>query len=207
MKTAFFILTILVLFGTYSTADAQFGKIITLGGGISSVQKPDSFSDYYKRGYNGSAALGFGIVPGVSIHAMIEFSSFPLDADKIEENASRLGIKATASGDGLTAISGFILARVRVMLLAPGSSPYAIGGVGLVRAGVSNIELAAEDPLDNITIRLESETATAITVGAGFDFGFAPKTSIFFEGRYVRAFFKDDNFAYIPIKAGLNISL
>ena len=188
MKTAFFILTILVLFGTYSTADAQFGKIITLGGGISSVQKPDSFGDYYKHGYNGSAALGFGIVPGVSIHAMIEFNKFPL--------------KAEATGDDLTAIAGFILARVRVMLLAPGSSPYAIGGVGLVRASMSDIELAAGE-----TIRLNSETATAITVGAGFDFGFAPKTSIFIEGRYVRAFFKDDNFAYIPLKAGLNISL
>ncbi|MBU1318985.1 MAG: outer membrane beta-barrel protein [candidate division Zixibacteria bacterium] len=207
MKRAVIVLTILVLFGTYSTADAQFGKIITLGGGISSVQKPDSFSDYYKRGYNGSAALGFGIVPGVSIHAMIEYNSFPLDTDKIKEIAALLEMNPEVSGDDLTVISGFVLARVRLLLLAPGSSPYAIGGVGLVRAGVSNIELAAEDPQDNITIRLESETATAITVGAGFDFGFAPKTSIFIEGRYVRAFFKDDNFAYIPIKAGLNISL
>jgi len=191
----------------FASANAQPKGTLTLGGGISSISNPDAFTDYYKRGYNGSIAYGIGIIPGVSIHAMIEYNKFPLDEDKIKENASRLGLDVNVNGDDMTALSGFVLARVRLMLLSPGSSPYAIGGVGVVRANASNIMLTGENPDDNLTIHVDDETATAITVGAGFDFGFAPKMSIFIEGRYVRAFFKDDNFAYIPLKAGVNISL
>jgi opacity protein-like surface antigen len=188
MKKAVIFPIILSLIGVFSSADAQAGRILTIGGGISSISHPDALKDYYKRGYNGSVAYGMGLIPGVSLHAMIEYDKFPL-------------------GDDMTVLSGFILARLRVMLLAPGSSPYAIGGVGIVRANASDIEVTAENPDDNITIDRKDETATAITLGAGFDFGFAPKMSIFIEGRYVRAFFKDDNFAYIPLKAGVNISL
>lgn len=208
MKTAVVILMSLLILGTFSTAEAQLSKILTLGGGISSIHKPESMTDYFRRGYSGSAAYGFGIIPGVSIHGMIEYNRFALDTDRFKEIAALLDMYPEVSGDDLSVISVFALARVRLLLLAPGSSPYAIGGVGYVNARTSDVSLTYPDPDDNHVISVRnSQSGTAITIGAGFDFGFAPKMSIFIEGRYVRAFFKDETFSYIPLKVGLNISM
>lgn len=198
-------LSVLMIAGV-SSASAQMGKKLTLGFGLSFLQNPDTFQDYWKRGIVGSGAIGFDLIPGLSLHGMLEYNSFPLDEEKIEELFSLVGVASNIDGADISVYSGFVMGKLRLLLAMPGTSPYAIGGVGFVSARIEDIKIGGGS-LGDQTIEFDNETGPAVTLGLGFDLRFAPKIGLYGEVRYVRCFFDSDNLEYIPLKAGVMIDL
>jgi hypothetical protein len=206
MKKYLTVFAALVFFLCASSAFAQMSKSLTLGGGMSFLQSPDIYKDYWKRGIVGSAGLGLGLIPGLSIHGVIEYNKFPLDEDKIRDLFRLFDIDYDIEGKDISVISFFAMGKLSLLLSMPGSSPYVIGGVGYVHASLGDVTITGTSEGDKKE-DFANESATAVTFGGGFDFKFAPRIGVFLEGRYVKAFTDGDDFAYFPLKIGLNISL
>jgi opacity protein-like surface antigen len=198
-----------VILGLICTnASAQIGRELGLSGGISFIQDQDFHKELWKRGYMGGVSYGYSLADLLTLQAMIEYGQHPIDADKIEElRAAVADHEFEDNGADYKILAVFAAAKVNPVSIVPGTFPYAIGGAGIVNVRTDDLDMYGTKWEDQAKHLDKSQTATALTLGLGFEWQPLPKISFFLEGRYVRAFLKMDDIVYYPVKAGINVSL
>jgi hypothetical protein len=146
------------------------------------------FNLKYNYGFNGSAGVGFRMVPGVRLLAKAEVQTFSLDQNYSEDTVS--GGNCTVLMTGLDLRLYKDIPRWRV-------DPVLLVGGGIAYASVAALTVGGE------SFDARSETKFYINVGAGLDVQLTPALHGFLTGRYVRISTGGTLTEFFPISVGV----
>jgi hypothetical protein len=188
MRRIWYAIVVLNLLAAAVAAQPGLGLNLYGGGGISFPSS--DLSDIGKTGYNGLVAVGISMVPSIETAARFAYNSFP-----VKEGGSD---KFTVSEYGVD---------IRANLAAPGFNfrPYALIGGGFAKYNFPTTLPAGI--LDGALKGIEPKTKLFYCFGGGIKVNALPKVNFFLELRYTKLAAFDKNFDYLPLSAGLNLSL
>ncbi len=169
--------TVLVL-AAFSSARAGQGLDLYAGGGFSFPLTDVSGS--WSNGTHGTAAIGYGLTPGLEGVGRISYHSFP-----VEDDPDTASFADTENDLTVHEYAG----EIRAQLTPPGIQlrPYGLVGIGFAR--------------------LPDKTEFFYCVGGGLKFSVLPRLNLFVEGRYSWVSVKDYSVNYFPVTVGVNLSL
>ena len=84
--------------------------------------------------------------------------------------------------------------------------PYLIGGLGYYKQEFSAATLSIPG-VGSQSINSNTENGFTFGVGIGIDIDVSPKVALFFEGKLQSNVGEQENTNYIPIRAGIDLSL
>ena len=207
MKRFSIMLAALLVLASAVAAQAQVKPVVYAGGGISTPMAPDFFSDYWGMGYNVGGGLGIQINPSIEVTGSVFFNSFPLDDEKLIEDAGASGEGVTVDGLDFQSLEFGIDLKYILMASNPDAKflPYLTVGAGMSNVKFTDVTVTGGD--DSITLPAGdmSETDFALNGGAGFNYMFSPKAGIWVEGRYTVVMTEGDSMQYIPVRAGVKL--
>jgi hypothetical protein len=166
------------LFLMATSATAQSKAEISLGGGI--TQPTGDFGDLAKLGWHGLATIT--VFPGTQPFGL--------------QGSGFYGQNKFETGGGKTKLFG-ALAEVRIDLRTGAAfKPYVTFGGGLVNAKTSVTGGGSA-----------SDTKGALDGAVGIGYVGASKVGFFFEVRYVNVFDSGPDLTFIPVTAGIRVSI
>ena len=209
-----------------ATAAQAQGFKFTLygGGGVSLPMTPDYFKDAYKMGTQ------FGGGAGIQIGSMLEIGArvYLYSHNPDEEGAlEHMWHEAGGTGEppsGLTlTVDGADLTMTQItgdikLLLGPSESrvrAYLVGsfGTGKAKIKAATVTLRAQGipNVNDTTITQQAvedeDDGTTFGGGVGMDIMFSPMIGMFIEGKYMIVKAEEDDWGYIPVRAGIRIAI
>lgn len=136
--------------------------------------------------------MGYKVTPNVEIIVSGFYNTFALDIPD--------GVNAT--GGDFSTIE--VMANLKY-ILGKGASkfkPYIIGGAGMASVKVSQLDTAGAMATPEV-----SETDFTYNLGAGAEISVSPTAAIFVEGFYTSVATEGETSAYVPIRAGLKLTV
>ena len=183
MKKIILLLGILALTATTASAQAGIGLNLYGGGGITLPQS--DLKNSFKTGTHGMLSAGISAMPQLETAARFMYIRLPL--------------KDESNGKSHLTIQEYGI-DLRVKLAPPG---FGFKPFALVGAGVAKSEMSSDQTIGLI----EAKSKFFYAFGVGAMIAFVPKVNLFIEGRYSKVSVPDGNMTYIPITAGINVSL
>ncbi len=178
MKTVLSIAVMLVIMTGVASAQTSLGLDFYAGAGIS-VPLQDVKTGW-KIGGQGSLAAGYTVTPGLETVVRYSYYSFPSKGDKLDSSFANSEEKLIAKEASL---------EMHGQLSAPTNRVRPYGFIGL---GLANL------PDDNYFF---------YCVGGGLKFFAMPKINFFVEARYSWVSVTNFSVNYVPVSAGINLSL
>lgn len=178
MKTAASMAMMLVLMTAVASAQVSLGLDFYAGAGIS-IPLQDVKTGW-KIGGQGSLAAGYTVTPGLETVVRYSYYSFPTKGDKLDSTFANSEEKLTVKEASL---------EMHGQLAAPTNRVRPYGFVGL---GLAN---------------LTEDNFFFYCVGGGLKFFAMPKINFFLEARYSWVSVTNFSVNYVPITAGINLSL
>lgn len=163
------------------SAQVNLGLNGYAGGGISFPLK--DLEKNWKTGHHGAIGVGYRLTPGLEGVGRFAYHMFPVS---LPGDTAGMVAPADITQDFDIHEYGIDL---RANLAAPGLNfrPY-----GLIGAGMA---------------KLPSEKKFFYCVGGGIKATLFPRINLFIEARYTRISVDDFDISYVPVSAGLNLSL
>lgn len=177
LKTLALILLSILLAGSVS---AQLSSPIKLyaGGGLSLVNKPPAFNNWYKSGRHLAAGVGYSVMPMVELVGTLEYHTF-------SNNFNDIGGESVGGGDIKAAMFG-LQARMKPSMPMFPIKPYCLAGVGLAKVTQSEFDWPPGTKVGwDIAFGLEDQTKLYYGIGGGLLYSLIPKVSFFAEARYM----------------------
>ncbi len=178
MKTAVCMAMMFVLMTGIASAQVSLGLDFYAGAGIS-IPLQDVKTGW-KIGGQGSLAGGYTVTPGLETVVRYSYYSFPAKGDKLDSSFANFKEKLTVKEASI---------EMHGQLSAPTNRARPYGFIGL---GLANL------PDDNYFF---------YCVGGGLKFFVIPKINLFIEARYSWISVMNFSVNYVPITAGINLSL
>lgn len=178
MKTAVITVMMIGMLTGISVAQVNLGLDFYAGAGIS-IPLQDVKTGW-KIGGQGSIAAGYTITPGLQTVVRYSYYSFPSKGDLLDSSFADSQEKLTVKEASL---------EMHGQLSPPTSRvrPFGFVGIGLARL-----------PDDNFFF---------YCVGGGLKFPALPKVNFYIEARYNWVSVTDFSVNYVPVSAGINLSL
>jgi len=207
MKRVSIMLAALLVLALAVAAQAQVKPVVYAGGGISMPMAPEFFSDYWGTGYNVGGGLGIQINPSIEVTGSLFFNAFPLDDEKLIEDAGDAGKGITVDGLDFQSLEFGI--DLKYILRASQAEakllPYLTVGVGMSNVKFTDVTFTGGDESLTLPVGSYSETDFALNGGAGVNYMFSPKFGAWVEGRYTVVMTEGDSIQYIPVRAGVKL--
>jgi len=210
MKKAVIALALLICFlcGTLFAQNAHRFHF-DLGGGLSILQTPEVVNDDWKDGPCIGIGFGYDVFPILSVGIIGEYNHFSQSLSIIarDQLGDEIGNIEVEGGDR-TIWACWIVGRLNIITEETGFRPYAVGGFGYAYYKVDDLTTTYQG--DKLTTEGGSDSDFSTTLGVGLEMKFNPNFAAFCEGRYVIIFadlFENENYNYIPIKAGVRFYL
>lgn len=207
MKRFLIVLAAFVVLASAVAAEAQVKPVVYAGGGISMPMAPEFFSDYWGMGYNVGGGLGIQINPSIEVTGSLFFNAFPLDKDKLIEDAGASGEDVTVDGLDFQSLEFGI--DLKYILRASQAEakllPYLTVGVGMSNVKFTDVTVTGADESFTLPAGDMSETDFALNGGVGVNYMFSPKFGAWVEGRYTVVMTEGDSIQYIPVRAGVKL--
>jgi hypothetical protein len=178
MKTAMIATTLLILMAGVASAQTSLGLDFYAGAGIT-IPLQDVKTGW-KIGGQGSLAAGYIFTPGLQAVARYSYYSFPSKGEKIDSSFANTEEKLAVKEGSL---------EIHGQLSPPTSRVLPFGFVGIGLANLSE---------DNFFF---------YCVGGGLKFPTLPKLNFYIEARYSWVSVTDFSVNYVPVSAGINLSL
>lgn len=198
--------TALILFFVLIAASSLYGqagiKGFYVGPTVAFPQSPDAFKDYWGTGFGGFAGLGIYLGP-FEATVFADYTSFPLDEDKLLEDSGASGGNLQTDGESINtiALSANLKFNLISVPLAP-IQPYLLFGLGYYNISSEDARVRTGD-LVLFEVERTEENNIEIHAGAGVTFKVSEGTSFFVDARYQQHFADGDNLGTFPIRAGL----
>ncbi len=185
MKKVFLIIGLLLLCGSFATAQVSKPFSAYVGGGLTLPQ--GDYSSVFKNGYHGMGSVGFGFFPMVQAMGKVEYHKLPVDSDLLSSD--------------LSVVMYGLDAKISPKLMASPIKPFALAGIGLatMKQDIS-ITLGTAAPID---IGTASTTEFYYEIGGGIELKAAPSMNFFVMARYITVTNSLTDFNYIPVTVGL----
>jgi len=181
MKKIILILLLVSIMAGPLSAQLKIGIDGYAGGGLSFPAK--DLNANWKTGQHGMLGIGYNLTPGLDAVAFYAYRTFPASPP-----ADTTGIIAPANITEDFKIHEYGLdLRANLAMTGMKFRPY-----GLVSAGMA---------------KMPKETKMFYSVGGGIKTGLMPKVYLFLEARYTHVSVDDFDISYVPVMAGLNLSL
>ncbi len=189
-KTIFMLVAIMFIAGI---ASAQISKPFSVyaGGGLGLVQ--GEYSDMFKTGYHGLAAVGFSAAPMIQFLAKVEYHNFETDLTSSVPDYNN-SFKNMMFGGG---------ARI-----SPSIPSFPLKVFGMAGGGLANIQGPDAVTYNLATgtyeaVETESQNEFYFEIGAGAEMTVAPSIALFGMVRYVSISSEGESFNYIPLTVGV----
>lgn len=177
----FLILILVSVMTAPLSAQPKIGIDGYAGGGISFPLK--DLAKNWKTGHHGGIGIGYRLTPGLEGVGRYTYHMFPFSLP-----GDTAGIVAAADITQDFEVHEYGI-DLRANLATPGLNfrPYGLIGAGLAK--------------------MPDETKLFYCVGGGIKFTLFPRINLFIETRYTRISVDDFDISYVPVSAGLNLSL
>lgn len=205
MKKIIILIAVAGLIASSAFAEGGLKPAIYVGGGIGMPMTPTIFSDYWKMGVGFDGGVGFQFSPKAELVARISYNSFPLDADKLMEEAGVTGVTI----DGLDFQSIEMGADIKILMGAEEAKakPYVIAGGGFSTIKFTDATVTGDDGSSvSLPAGAISETDLFFGGGVGMDYMISPTMGIWFDGRVSVVLTEGESTIYLPIRGGLKFA-
>jgi len=195
------VLVFIIFTCTHVKSQIKLNPDITVSAGTSTILSTESYSKYYRNGYNVNLCFGFQVKNNLFLQGHFGFNEFDLDEINILK-ASKLnqtGIYVVGQGSNLYSFSTTIK---KIFLY---EAPYILGGFGLYKFSFDELGVRyGEWGKEETVLIQEGEKGVffGTSIGTGMDFNISDKLGIIFEFRYYTVI-KKQTITYLCFSTGL----
>jgi opacity protein-like surface antigen len=226
MKRLSVVFVLLFLVMSVGQAQKRSGFEVFLSSGFAIPSSPMPFANYWKMQYGGGGGVGYTLSSSITILGSAEYYKFQLNRDGISKSfdtkyMSDIWIFNDVSLNPSADPSSVFTASINLQLTPSGNSktlsPYLLLGAGVMSVTLSEISLPTTSvlALDSSIVSMTAmrritggkETAAFFQCGMGIEAHLTSLVTMFAEARFVRGLSKGLGTAYIPLTAGVKITL
>jgi len=201
---------VLILAAAGTTLAGELKPAAYVGGGLNVPMAPETFTDFWKMGFGGTARFGLEIAPPIELGASFSYNNFPFDGDKLLAYAERISgedLPADAAVDGASMTALEFLADVKYVFgageVANPFAPYMMALLGMTSVSFEDITVTAADSSATLDLSDVGETDFTIGFGAGFQYMFSPTVGFWLDGKYMVILTEGESTSHLPIRAGI----
>jgi opacity protein-like surface antigen len=185
-----------------------------------------TFANYWTMQYGGGLSAGILLSPSIRLIGSFEHYQFKLNKDGINDGFdtnymrdiwifNRVSMNPSADPSTITSVSANL--RFSPSGLSGPLAPYFLGGLGIMRFSLSEINMPTTSVLtvsgSEIAMTAQQsvtggdQTALFFQYGLGFDIQLTGSIDMFVEARYANGLNKGLRTSYIPITGGIKMRL
>jgi opacity protein-like surface antigen len=195
MKKVLMVVAVLLVFAAGASAQMPSKPFnVYAGVGISMLTAPDMVKDLQKTGFHAQVGVGFDVMPTLQVIGKVEYHSMPAD-----EQGYQLALATSESIDGGTLTPWLFGADAKWSFKMPAApiTPYVLGGAGLARVSISDVETPSG------TVEFQSSNELYFNIGVGTEFAASPAINLFVQARWVNIATEGESTTMIPFTAGI----
>jgi opacity protein-like surface antigen len=226
MKRLSILFVLAVMMTGEGFAQRNSGVEVIVSSGYLLPSSPMTFSNYWKMQYGGGIGAGIALSPSVTLLGAVEYYRFTLNATGVGDSYDTkymrdiwafTDVSLTPAADPSSVLSVSANLRVSPAGTSGVLSPYVTAGAGVMRVSLGKISLPTRSvvSVDGSDIAMTAqqsitggnETSPLVQVGVGLDVHVTAVMIFFVEARYAHGFSKGLGTSYVPLTAGMKISL
>ncbi len=207
MRIVIKVLLVAIIFA-FAGAKAEDKISILFCGGTSIPSGPETFTDGWNPGYSIGGGLIMHMGETSSLITRINYSSFPVDSDKLKsEYFDIYGESLTIEGGSINSLEFFIESRMNPRGYESKKLwPYLSGGFGVTYLTFSKMTLTSETETGEITGD-DPVIKPMISFGFGLGFSFSNKVKGYIDSHYTILQTNVNGTYHLPIQAGISFKL